>query len=320
MMEWTDRHCRRFHRLFAPHARLYTEMVTAAALRFGPSDRLLAHSGEEHPVAFQIGGSDPGDLARGARSVARAGFDEINLNVGCPSDRVQRGAIGACLMREPERVAECVRAMRDAVSIPVTVKCRLGVDDDDDYPFLARFVDIVHRAGCQVFIVHARKALLRGLTPAQNREVPPLDPTRVHRLKRDFPELTIVLNGGLDEAAPALAHLGVVDGVMFGRAAYRNPWLLAEMEHALFATPLPSSRRAVFERFLDYARAEVAAGTRVTDFARHLHGAFAGCPGAARFRRTLSELGQRRCNDVQALARAADGIDDWTPEGRCSNA
>ena len=305
MMEWTDRHCRMFHRLFAPHAILYTEMVTTGALLHGPRERLLAHTIAEHPVAFQIGGSEPNELARCAAWVEAAGYAEINLNVGCPSGRVQRGAIGACLMAEPARVAEGVRAMRDVVSIPVTVKCRLGIDDQDDYPFLKRFVAAVEEAGCTTLMVHARKAILSGLTPAQNREVPPLDHARVHRLKRDFPDLTIVLNGGLSCVADVVTHLASVDGVMIGRAAYRNPWLLAELDRALFGTPLPPSRRTILGRFLPYVEREIASGTRLFDIARHLHGLFLGCRGAARYRRALSDLSRIDDGAVQPLLDAA---------------
>jgi tRNA-dihydrouridine synthase A len=319
MMEWTDRHCRMFHRLFAPHALLYTEMVTTGALLNGPRARLLEHSFEEHPVAFQIGGSEPDALAECARFVEDAGFDEINLNVGCPSGRVQHGGIGACLMAEPERVAACVQAMQRSVVIPVTVKCRLGIDDRDDYEFLSRFVRTLADAGCRTVIVHARKAILSGLTPAQNRDVPPLDYTRVHRLKRDFPRLEIVLNGGLADAASTLSHLDVVDGVMIGRAAYRNPWLLAELEAALYGTIPPASGRDVLERYEPYVRRELERGIRLFDIARHLHGLFSGCRGAARYRRALSELPRLRDARMDALWSAASVIDE-PKEALCSNA
>jgi tRNA-dihydrouridine synthase A len=320
MMEWTDRHCRAFHRLFAPHALLYTEMVTVGALMHGPRERLLAHTPEEQPVAFQVGGSDPEDLARCARWIEDAGFCEVNLNVGCPSGRVQRGAIGVCLMAEPERVGDCVRAMRSTVRVPVTVKCRLGIDDQDDYAFLVRFTSAVVDAGCSALIVHARKAILSGLTPAQNREIPPLDHARVHRLKRDFPDVTIVLNGGLNDIVHVVAHLDAVDGVMIGRAAYRNPWLLAELEHELYGTALPSSRRVVFDRYLPYVARELDGGTRLNDIARHLHGLFSGCRGAASYRRALSELSRASPAEVQQLVRAAELVDERSlSEVACSN-
>lgn len=318
-MEWTDRHCRMFHRLFSPHALLYTEMVTVGALLHGPRARLLEHSAEEHPVAFQIGGSDPQSLATCARWVEDAGFDELNLNVGCPSGRVQLGAIGACLMAEPERVASCVHAMQRVVSIPVTVKCRLGIDDHDDYAFLQRFVAAVADAGCLTVIVHARKAILSGLTPAQNRDIPTLDHARVHRLKRDFPALEIVLNGGLDAAPSTLSHLGAVDGVMIGRAAYRNPWLLATLEAELHGTAPPASGREVLERYEPYVRRELARGTRLFDVARHLHGLFSGCRGAARYRRALSELPRQPDAGMETLWSAAAFVQERT-EALCSNA
>ena len=223
MMDWTDRHCRYFHRILSPHARLYTEMVTSAALVRGGQLRLLEHSQQEHPVALQLGGSEPEELAQAARLGARAGYDEINLNVGCPSDRVQSGRFGACLMREPGLVGECVRAMREAVDVPVTVKCRIGVDDQDDYADLQHFTGAMLEAGLGVLVVHARKAWLKGLSPKENREVPPLDYARVYRLKREFPQLVVVINGGITTVEAVRAHLAHVDGVMLGRAAYHDP-------------------------------------------------------------------------------------------------
>jgi tRNA-dihydrouridine synthase A len=315
MMEWTDRHCRHFHRLLAPHARLYTEMVSCGALLHGPRARLLARSPEEHPVALQLGGADPHELAQCARFGADAGFDEINLNVGCPSDRVQHARIGACLMREPHLVADGVSAMREAVDIPVTVKCRTGVDDADDYAFLSEFVATVAPAGCDVFIVHARKAILHGLTPAQNRSIPPLDWTRVARLKRDFPHLSFIVNGGLAEFADIRAQLAAVDGVMLGRAAYHNPWLLNRLDAALFGdsqseaasddgAPI-DARHDVLLRLLPYVETELANGARLHDVARHLHGLFNGCAGARRFRRHLSEHSTRPGAGIEVLLDAA---------------
>jgi len=289
MMERTDRHCRYFLRLVAPNAFLYTEMVTAAALRHGDRDRLLAFDPSEHPVALQLGGSDPHELAAAARAGAAAGYDEIDLNVGCPSDRVQAGCFGAALMREPERVAACVAAMREAVDVPVTVKTRLGVDHDDSYEFLCRFVETVARAGCETFIVHARKAWLKGLSPKQNRDVPPLDYARVRRLKRDFPSLEVILNGGLKDEATALAELDHVDGVMLGRAAYDDPVLLGRLDAAIFGhEPVPIGD--ALDRYFEYAEREIAAGTRLRALTRHLMGAFAGRPGGRHWRRMLSEL------------------------------
>ncbi len=316
MMEWTDRHCRHFHRLLAPHARLYTEMISTGALLHGPRARLLTYSPEQHPVALQVGGADPASLAACAKFAADAGFDEINLNVGCPSDRVQQARIGACLMLEPTLVAECVAAMRSAVDVPVTVKCRTGVDDDDDYDFLARFVDIVASAGCDTFIVHARKAILTGLSPAQNRTIPPLDWTRVSRLKTDFPGLTMVVNGGLDTLDDVRLQLQAVDGAMLGRAAYHNPWILTELESALFGTPAPDRRIDSLEKLLPYIQSELDAGARLHDIARHLHGLFNGCPGARRFRRHLAENSHGPDVGIDVLIDAASFVNESVVEER----
>ncbi|MGA9422444.1 MAG: tRNA dihydrouridine(20/20a) synthase DusA, partial [Rhodanobacteraceae bacterium] len=232
MMDWTDRHCRFFHRLLSPHVRLYTEMVTAPAVIHGDRERLLGFDPAEHPLALQLGGSVPAELVEATRIGAELGFDEINLNVGCPSDRVQSGRFGACLMREPALVADCVAAMRAAVTIPVTVKCRLGVDEQDEDSGLAAFIEHVHAAGCDVFVVHARKAWLDGLSPKENREVPPLNHERVYRLKREHPRLVVVINGGIATVDDVRAHLDHVDGVMLGRTAYHEPFRIAEIEHA----------------------------------------------------------------------------------------
>ena len=288
MMDWTDRHCRYFHRLLSPHARLYTEMVTSAALVRGRQLRLLEHSHEEHPVALQLGGSDPAELAEAARLGAAAGYDEINLNVGCPSDRVQSGRFGACLMYEPALVADCVKAMRDAMGVPVTVKCRIGVDDQDDYAGLQHFTELMLEAGVGVLVVHARKAWLQGLSPKENREVPPLDYERVYRLKREFPGLAVVINGGITTVAQVQAHLAQLDGVMLGRAAYHDPYLLAQVEHALHGEPLPT-RESVLQRLRPYVEAELARGTALKHISRHLLGLYQGEPGARGFRRILSE-------------------------------
>ena len=288
MMDWTDRHCRYFHRLLSPHARLYTEMVTSAALVRGGQLRLLEHSPEEYPLALQLGGSDPQELALAARHGAEAGYDEINLNVGCPSDRVQAGRFGACLMREPELVGDCVRAMRDAVSVPVTVKCRIGVDDQDDYAGLQQFTEIMLRAGVQVLLVHARKAWLKGLSPKENREVPPLDYQRVYQLKHEFPELIVVLNGGVRTLEDVRTHLSHLDGVMLGRAAYQNPYVLAQVEAGLYEAALPS-REDLLRRMRPYVEAELERGTELKHLSRHILGLYQGEPGARAFRRTLSE-------------------------------
>ena len=288
MMDWTDRHCRYFHRLLSPHARLYTEMVTSAALVRGKQLRLLEHSQQEHPVALQLGGSDPRELAEAARYGAQAGYDEINLNVGCPSDRVQSGRFGACLMREPALVGDCVKAMRDAVSVPVTVKCRIGVDDQDEYADLQHFTETMIEAGVEVLVVHARKAWLQGLSPKENREIPPLDYERVYRLKREFPQLIVVINGGITTVQAMRQHLAHVDGVMLGRAAYHEPYVLAQVEAALYDMPLPS-RDSVLQHMRPYIEAELARGTALKHITRHLLGLYQGEPGARAFRRILSE-------------------------------
>jgi len=290
MMERTDRHCRYFLRLLAPHAWLYTEMITAAAVVRGPRERLLAFDPAEHPIAAQLGGSDPAELAAATRIVAAAGYDEVNLNVGCPSGRVQAGCFGAALMASPSTVADCVRTMRQASGLPVTVKTRLGIDDLDSYASLRDFVGTVAAAGCSTVIVHARKAWLKGLSPKENREVPPLDYPRVHRLKRDFPQLEILINGGLNRADQALAQLDHVDGIMLGRAAYQRPYLLAELDHRLFGGPPPPSRATILAAMKHYAAAELSAGTPVRSITRHMFGLYAGEPGARQWRRTLSDL------------------------------
>jgi tRNA-dihydrouridine synthase A len=288
MMDWTDRHCRYFHRLLSPRARLYTEMVTSAALVRGKQLRLLEHSQQEHPLALQLGGSDPQELAQAARFGAEAGYDEINLNVGCPSDRVQSGRFGACLMREPALVGDCVKAMRDAVGIPVTVKCRIGVDDQDDYAGLQHFTEIMLAAGVEVLMVHARKAWLQGLSPKENREIPPLDYERVYRLKREFPQLIVIINGGITTVEQVRAHLARLDGVMLGRAAYHDPYLLAQVEAALYGEPLPR-RDDVLRHMRPYVEAELVRGTALKHISRHLLGLYQGEPGARAFRRSISE-------------------------------
>ena len=275
--------------MLTPHARLYTEMTVAAAAVRGGAERALAFDAAQRPLAAQFGGADPGALARCAALAAERGFDEVNLNAGCPSDRVQRGVFGACLMLRPRRVAACVGAMRDAAPLPVTVKCRLGVDDRDDYGFLRDFAGHCAEAGADALIVHARIALLNGLTPAQNRSIPPLDYGRVQRLKRELPFLTIVLNGGLATTAQVLRALEWADGAMLGRAAYRNPYWLAQLEHALFGTPPPRGPRDALIRHLDYVERALREGARLHDVARHVLGLFNGVPGARAFRRRLSE-------------------------------
>jgi tRNA-dihydrouridine synthase A len=307
MMDWTDRHCRYFHRLLAPHARLYTEMVTSAAVLHGNRSRLLGFDPAEQPVALQLGGADPRELAAAARIGADLGYAEINLNVGCPSDRVQSGRFGACLMREPALVADCVAAMRAAVSIPVSVKCRIGVDEQDAYADLQRFVELQVAAGLSVLIVHARKAWLRGLSPRENREIPPLDYPRVYRLKRDFPGLVVVINGGIVDLSEALAHLAEVDGVMLGRAAYHDPYLLARLEQALYGTPLPE-RSLVLRRLEPYVAERLRQGDHLAHIARHLLGLYSGEPGARAFRRRLSERMRRPGSGFEAIIEAAAAV------------
>jgi tRNA-dihydrouridine synthase A len=290
MMEWTDRHCRYFLRLISRRTFLYTEMVTADAVLYGDSERVLGFSPEEHPLGLQLGGSDPDKLTRAAEIGADWGYDEINLNIGCPSDRVQSGRFGACLMGEPSLVAECVAAMRAAVNVPVTVKCRIGIDDQDAEESLDRFIDTVAQAGCGTFVVHARKAWLDGLSPKENREIPPLDHDRVWRLKARRPELEVVINGGMASFAEALPHLDHIDGVMLGRAAYADPYLLAEVDRALFgANDRPPSRLDVLDAFMSYVEAQLARGARLNQMTRHILGLFHGQPRARAFRRHLAE-------------------------------
>lgn len=289
MMDWTDRHCRYFHRLLAPSALLYTEMLTTGAVLHGDRDRLLGYDAAEHPLALQLGGSEPADLASSARIAAAYGYDEVNLNVGCPSDRVQRGRFGACLMLEPGLVRDCVAAMRGAVDIPVTVKTRLGVDRNDSYAWFSDFVGGVAESGCSVFVVHARKAWLSGLSPKENRDVPELRYEWVYRLKRAHPGLTIVVNGGIGCAAEVERHLRELDGVMLGRAAYHDPWLLAELQASLFPSAGMASREAAVEAMTEYLRRQVRQGVPAKHVSRHLLGLFQGQPGARRWRRYISQ-------------------------------
>lgn len=290
MMDWTDRHCRVFHRIMTRRALLYSEMVTADAVIHGKREMLLGFSPQEHPVALQLGGSDPAKLARAAGIGAEWGYDEINLNIGCPSDRVQSGRFGACLMAEPDLVAQCVSAMREAVDIPVTVKCRIGIDDQDAEADFARFVETVAAAGCQVFIVHARKAWLQGLSPKENRDVPPLDYDRVIRLKQARPDLTVLLNGGIGSLADARDHLQHVDGVMLGRAAYQTPYLLAEVDRLFYGCERPAlSRAEVIQHLIPYCQSHIAAGGRLSNITRHILGLYHGAPRGRLFRRYLSD-------------------------------
>ena len=289
MMDWTDSHCRAFHRVLAPHARLYSEMVHANAVIHGDRTRLLAMDPSEHPVALQLGGSEPALLAQAARIGAAHGFDEINLNCGCPSDRVQAGRFGACLMREPALVAESVAAMIEAVpGTPVTVKCRLGVDDDHEWDRFLAFIDTIFDAGCRMFVVHARNAWLQGLSPKENREVPPLRYDWAYRLKQERPDLQVIVNGGIADAAEATAHLDHVEGAMLGRAAYHSPYLLHELDVAWFGGEL-RTRGALLRAYRPYVEAQLAQGVFLKHIVRHILGLFAGQPGGRAFRQVLSE-------------------------------
>jgi tRNA-dihydrouridine synthase A len=305
MMDWTDRHCRFFHRLLSRRTLLYTEMVTTGAVLHGDRERLLGFSREEHPVALQLGGSEPGDLAKAARIGEEWGYDEVNLNVGCPSDRVQSGKFGACLMAEPELVARCVGAMREAVKVPVTVKSRIAIDDMEEWPTLERFVRTVHAAGCTRFIVHARKAWLQGLSPKENRDVPPLRYELVYRLKQELPHLDVSINGGVKTLAAAQEHLRHVDGVMVGRAAYETPYLLAHADALLFgeATP-PPDRHAVVEAMLPYVESRLSQGAPLGAITRHMLGLFQGLPGARAWRRHLSENAHKKGAGPDVLVAA----------------
>lgn len=290
MMEWSDRHCRYLWRLISRHAVLYTEMVTTGALLHGDAQRFLRYNPEEHPLALQLGGSNPQDLARSARLAEDWGYDEVNLNCGCPSDRVQNGMIGAILMAHPDKVADCVKAMQDAVSIDVTVKHRIGIDDMEDYPGMANFVETVARTGCKTFIVHARKAWLQGLSPKQNREVPPLRYDMVYQLKQDFPELEILINGGLQTLDQCAEQLTAVDGVMVGREAYANPYLLAEVDRRFYGDEhsIPAVQE-VAAQYVRYCEEQMTQGQLLKHMTRHMLGLFSGQPGARQFRRHISE-------------------------------
>ena len=306
MMDWTDRHCRFFLRLLAPSARLYTEMVTAAALTHGDAERLLQFDVVEHPVALQLGGSDPKMMADAAKLGAQAGYDEININVGCPSDRVQSGQFGACLMSSPDVVASCFKEMSSVSDVPVTVKTRIGIDDQISYEFLREFVAILHTAGCDTFIVHARVAILQGLSPRENRSVPPLHYDRVYELKREFPDLTIVLNGGIVSTEQVLSHLETVDGVMIGRQAYHQPYFLTELEAVLFDHKdwQAPSRHEVIGLMIPYIERQMSAGTELQNMTRHLLVLYAGQPGARAWRRHLSEHTHLPGAGIEVLQKA----------------
>ncbi|MCF4176772.1 MULTISPECIES: tRNA dihydrouridine(20/20a) synthase DusA [Vibrio] len=305
MLDWTDRHCRYFHRLLSSQTLLYTEMVTTGAIIHGKGD-FLAYNEEEHPVALQLGGSNPADLATCAKLAAERGYDEINLNVGCPSDRVQNGRFGACLMAEPELVAECVAAMKEVVDVPVTVKTRIGIDDQDSYEFLTRFVSLVsEKAGCEQFTIHARKAWLSGLSPKENREIPPLDYPRAYQIKKDFPHLQIAVNGGVKTLEESLEHLKHLDGVMIGREAYQNPYILAQVDQLIFGLDTPvKKRKQVVEEMYPYIEQQLANGSYLGHISRHMIGLFQAMPGARQWRRYISENAHKKGAGIEVLETA----------------
>jgi tRNA-dihydrouridine synthase A len=314
MMDWTDRHCRVFHRLMTRRARLYTEMLTSGAILHGDRQRLLAFDSCEHPVALQLGGSDARDLATAATIGEDFGYDEINLNVGCPSDRVKEGRFGACLMAEPALVADCVARMKAAVAIPVTVKCRIGIDDQDAEVALDALARAVVASGADGLIVHARKAWLNGLSPKQNRDIPPLDYDRVYRLKATMPGVPVIINGGIGSLAEARHHLAHVDGVMLGRAAYQEPWRLLAVDPELFGEAAPfAMMKDVFAAMMPYIERELSHGTRLHSITRHFVGAFHGVPGARAFRRHLAENGVRAGAGVSVLRDAIALVEDRSP-------
>lgn len=317
MMDWTDRHCRVFHRHISKHTWLYTEMVTTGALVYGDVERHLRFNEEEHPVALQLGGSDPADLATSARLGEKWGYDEINLNCGCPSERVQKGAFGACLMAEPQLVADCVKAMRDAVSIDVTVKHRIGIDDVQSYDFVRDFVGQVADAGCTTFIVHARNAILKGLSPKENREIPPLKYDYAYQLKRDFPDFEIIINGGIKTEAEIDQHLQHLDGVMLGREAYHNPFVMANFDQRYYGdTSAPKTREQVLAAMVPYIQAQLAQygplGLKLNSITRHMLGIMTGLPGARAFRQTLSDSKKLANGDANLLLEAASRLRNRT--------
>ncbi|MCK8046786.1 tRNA dihydrouridine(20/20a) synthase DusA [Shewanella sp. 1CM18E] len=310
MLDWTDKHYRYFARLMSSQTLLYTEMVTTGAILHGRGD-YLAYNEEEHPLALQLGGSNPTDLAACAKLAAERGYDEVNLNVGCPSDRVQNGRFGACLMAEPELVAECVSAMKQVVDIPVTVKTRIGIDEQDSYEFLTQLIDTVKAVGCEEFIIHARKAWLQGLSPKENREIPPLDYERVYQLKRDYPELNISINGGVKTLAECQTHLQQLDGVMVGREAYQNPYILAEVDQKLCGLNTPVlSRDQVLEKLLPYIEAHLKQGGRLNHISRHIIGLYQGEVGSRIWRRYISENAHKQGAGIEVITQARAAMDD----------
>ncbi len=304
MMDWTDRHCRYFMRLLSPNAKLFTEMITAQALKFGNAEKLLQYDSTEHPVALQLGGCDPELMVSAAKVAAAKGYDEININVGCPSDRVRQGQFGACLMSKPNLVAKCVESIRSAVNIPVTIKTRIGIDDNDNYAFLRTFVQANISAGCSTFIVHARKAILQGLSPKENRTIPPLMYERVYTLKKEFPDLEIIINGGIKTIEQCRQHLEIVDGVMIGRQAYRNPWLLTELEANFGQPDWRPNRLEIVEKMVPYIERNLNTGALLKHMVRPMLGLFSGQPGARAWRRSLSENAYKKDAGINVLYEA----------------
>ena len=307
MMDWTDRHCRYFHRILSPNSLLYTEMVTTGALLYGDRQRFLLRDDFEQMVALQLGGSDPAAMAQSAKFAQAAGFQQVNINVGCPSDRVQNGRIGACLMDEPELVAQCVAEMKERVDIPVTVKTRIGIDDRDSFDFLLNFIETVSKEGCDTFVIHARKAILKGLSPKENRSIPPLNYERVYQLKKHFPELTFVMNGGVNTLDGIKQHLSLLDGVMIGREAYHNPYFLAQIEQQVFNQP-SITRLTVLERFMPYIESQLSAGVSLQNITRHILGLFASQPGGKHWRRHLSEYVRLKNSGPEVIVAALEAM------------
>ncbi len=310
MLDWTDRHCRYFHRLLAPSAFLYSEMITTGALLHGKPERHLDFSSEEKPVALQLGGSDPDALAHAAQLGAQWGYNEINLNVGCPSDRVQQGRFGACLMKEPSLVADCLQAMSEAVNVPVTLKTRIGVDEMESYESLRDFIDTCQRSGCRTVIIHARKAWLQGLSPKQNRTIPPLKYDYAYRLKQDFPGLEVIVNGGIENADQAYKHLQHVDGVMIGRAAWNTPWVLTDMQRALLPphAHTPETRDSVLQQYRSYCQRQIRHGTPLNWLIRPILGLYHGLPGNRLWKNHLVSQAARRPTDITILEEARQKI------------
>ncbi|MEZ9060101.1 tRNA dihydrouridine(20/20a) synthase DusA [Vibrio pelagius] len=305
MLDWTDRHCRYFHRLLSQQTLLYTEMVTTGAILHGKGD-FLEYSEQEHPVALQLGGSNPVDLAECAKLAAERGYDEVNLNVGCPSDRVQNGRFGACLMAEPELVADCVSAMKEVTDIPITVKTRIGIDEQDSYEFLTQFISTVsEKGGCEQFTIHARKAWLSGLSPKENREIPPLDYTRAYQVKKDFSDLVIAVNGGITTLEQTKEHLQHLDGVMIGREAYHSPYILAEVDQQIFGLDTPIKKRSqVVEEMYPYIEQELMKGASLGHISRHMLGLFQSMPGARQWRRYISENAHKKGAGIEVMQTA----------------